>query len=311
MNKDDHLLRNFEEQLEGLGANEHLRLTKHTENCLERYCMGEKPRLGETAKRYVNCAKVKLRADAAAWIERHPGKTVVELLELTIEKLLEQKEAVTRQLVDEISDEVRAETWKRVTAWAMDKYGGREVAGTSVEDHISDAYLQARLRERHLPPCREVSLVAFLIESVHSNVDHLLKKDAALPRRVSIVAARTDQRESGTCSAEELPVDDSAGEERAVMEKAERFFRSIKDPELQRYARFRATGEHYSAKECAEALGLSVPKVRSLHRRLLRLRKKWDLPESEEPARLEIFGVTANSVSFVGRHRHEGVQCHE
>jgi hypothetical protein len=283
MNRDDDLRRKIEEQLDGLGRSEHRRLKKHAEVCLRRYCKAEKPRLGETAKLYIECAKDGLRRDAVAYAERHPGKTVIELLELMIEELVERKELITKALVDDISKEERAKTWKAVTAWAIDKYGGREFAGTSVEDHLSDAYVQAFNRERHLPACRDITLIAFLIQSLRSNVDHLLKKEATLPRHVSIVSTRKEDWASATCTEEELP-DNRADEERDAMEKAERFFCSIKDAELQRYARFRATGEHYSAKESAEALGWTEKKVRSIHRRLLRFRLQWYSPKPKKAA---------------------------
>jgi hypothetical protein len=144
-------------------------------------------------------------------------------------------------------------------------------------EHLNDAITQLMDRGRHFPHRRGVTIGEFLCETIRSNVNHLLEAAANETRPLSIVSKRKKDASVGTCSEEELPADENEVAEREAQEKAERFYATL-EPELEAYARLRATDEYMTAKQCAAAMDTTETKVRLLHRRLLRCRGRWDDP---------------------------------
>lgn len=259
-------------------------LKKWAEDCLKKYCKATKPRLGEAAKVYVARAKAELRARAEYYSRRHPSQSVIELLRLVIAALVDEDEIITKRIVDEMPPAVWNNTILAVKAFARHTYAADEIAGQTLDEHIADAYVQVRVRARHFPHYRPVSLVAFLCEVLHSNVSHRLERAARQPRTLSIVASRDDEsvdgRQNGTCTEEQLPAADGDYDvdEREAAEKAERFYASLHDPALERYARLRADNPDLTVGQFAQMMDTTEPKIRLLHRRLLRRRQQWDDP---------------------------------
>lgn len=154
-------------------------------------------------------------------------------------------------------------------AFRLARYGRFSARfGKTPADYVQEAVELLLTGRRHIPRQGDISIFSFLSGIISSLVSH----DAERPKNVSFT--QLDFAEDDELLGEQEPLDDTDIEREVIArEEAERFIESL-DHDLQEYVRLRATGYYSTAEELARALNKPVATIRSLDRRLRRMRAK-------------------------------------
>ena len=176
--------------------------------------------------------------------------------------IVELAEDDERKLDEIIRDAKWEEITRRVLAYTAHKHGaGPTRAGKEPADRFQEAVVALIERRRHFPHYRGVSLVAFLCATIDSIVSH----DAEKMKNHGVDIPEGTERMP---EASAQPRDFVGGLEE------DRFVGSL-PAELQQYLRLRLSEPHWTVRQYADALNVTIARVHDWNRKIKRRRRKF------------------------------------
>jgi hypothetical protein len=201
--------------------------------------------------------------------------TLLDLLQPAIILRIDTDECEIARIIEETN---WGSVSRVVIAISLNRHGRLvDQFGKDTEDYYYDAVTLLLNRRRHYPFYKGLLLTKFLIRTVDNLCDHARKLAAKNGQRLSLVSGPPGATSPDEYS-EDLFVSPEASREDELVAKAnlELFLSSLRDPALYEYARRRILDPHGSAADLAAALGITVPEVRKLQRRLERRIRGWN-----------------------------------
>lgn len=143
------------------------------------------------------------------------------------------------------------------------------------EDYAQEAIKLVLAETRHLPADKPV--FHGLCGVVDSLIVHDFEKTQRRGPQIPIGTLPDDQESTGI-SEERLASGGDDGVATLELHEHLQHFLDLLEPELRVYALARIADEEKTAEEHARALGVSVPDIRNLQKRLVRRREQWNRP---------------------------------
>lgn len=159
--------------------------------------------------------------------------------------------------------------------WRQSRYGAALIARCELQpaDCAQEAVALWLDGTRKFDRGTQSALFEFLCSAIDSLISHDVEKIFRRGSQVSIHKGRADD-ETGGIDEGQIRSSDDFEQKLVFEEEAKHFFASI-EPDLATYAMFRLDELDFSAEQRAATLGISIPDVRNLDRRLKRWGMHW------------------------------------
>jgi DNA-directed RNA polymerase specialized sigma24 family protein len=179
------------------------------------------------------------------------------------------------ELMERLDWDAYIRRWLAFSRSRLMRYGAAaSLLGLQPNDCVQEAIGLALEGRRRFERGTEDEFFVFICGVIRSVISHTAEKTFRDGIVELAIAAGTDAPAGDAIDEGRISSREDIERDFLFRDDLEKFLAWV-DEDLASYARLRAEGACSSAEECAEALGISVPDVRNMDRRLRRRREQW------------------------------------